>query len=195
MNELAECFNRNLLVFDRIFILLENADKFTRQITFTHEKSIILPISVRPTFKSFYECINNLPVNFNIDNSDDINIVANSDIYFEEMPVLPKRNQCWGLTRYEVKKNGPITFVNRKDCTDSWVFLGHVRLPKFSEHWMGVPGCDNRQNWELMNIGYEILNPSLTFKTFHIHEGDKSYDRSRVVNRPYHFLTPIELNQ
>lgn len=184
-NELVECLKINSKVFDKIFILAEQSE----EIGFIPElqNAVLLPVTTRPTLKTFLTCVNT------ITSENDINVIANSDIYFEQLTKFPSYNQCFALCRYDVKKNGPTTFVNRKDCTDSWIFRGKITIPKFTDHWMGIPGCDNRANWEFMNIGYQISNPSLTIKTFHLHAGEKSYDGSVRIQRPYHFLPPIEL--
>jgi hypothetical protein len=186
VNELVECLKRNSNVFDTIFVLGEQSENITfipKELT----NIVLLPVTVRPTFRTFFNAINN------ITGDADINCVSNSDIYFDELTMFPKENECWALTRYDVSKNGPITFVGRKDCTDSWLFKGKIRIPKFTDHWLGIPGCDNRQNWELMNVGYQISNPSLTIKSYHLHAGEKSYDGSVRIQRPYHFLPPIAL--
>lgn len=184
--ELYTCLinNYNSKCFDNIFILSEGS--YMPALNNMTNNIFVLPCSIRPTFRTFFEVINNTTQN------DDINVIANSDIYFEDFPITPQYNECLALTRYEVKKNGPITFVNRKDCTDVWVFRNRIKIPLYSDFWLGIPGCDNRINHELLSVGYKMLNPSLTFKTFHLHEGEKSYDGSQKINRPYHFIIPTE---
>lgn len=191
-DELHLCLMNNLKsgCFNAVWVIAEDDGEGLKYLRDVSPYTVnVLPCTVRPTFRTFFEAINNVTQN------DDINIVCNSDIYFESIPVLPKYNQCFALCRYECRKNGPITFLNRKDSQDSFVFRGKIKIPKFCDAHFGIPGVDNRLCWELMNAGYEMLNPSLTIKSFHLHEGAKSYDGSIRVQRPYHFLQPIELNQ
>jgi hypothetical protein len=188
--ELLTCLKNNAKVFDNIFILTELDDqiKFIPEIK-SKANIFRLPITVRPTFKSFFDCVNHV-----CDNSD-INYVCNADIYFEEITKTPKQNECWALCRYEVDKNGNKTFMNRKDSADSFVFAGKIKVPRYSAFFIGIPGCDNRISFELKEIGYQISNPSLTVKCYHLHTGAKSYDTATAirVSRPYHFLPPTEL--
>lgn len=190
--ELETCLMNNLKsgCFDKVWVIAENdKDGKVDYLANVEPYSInVLPCTVRPTFRTFFEVINR------VSKEDDINILANADIYFESASVLPRNNQVFALTRYDVKKNGPITFLNRRDSQDSWWFRGHVRYPKYCDFHQ-IPGCDNRIAAELLYAGYEVLNPSLTIKTFHLHAGEKSYDGSVRVQRPYHFIAPIELNQ
>lgn len=186
VNELVECLKRNSKVFDTIFVLAEESERINF-IPKELSNIVLLPVTVRPTFRTFFNAVNN------ITKEDDINVVANSDVYFEELIHFPKINECYALCRYEVKKNGPTMFLNRFDSQDAWLFKSSIRMPRFADFHMGIGGCDNRLAAELLNCGYTILNPSLTIKIFHLHEGAKSYDGSQKVQRPYHFLPPIEL--
>lgn len=195
--ELHTCLMNNLKsgCFDAIWVIAEDDGKGIEYLRDVSPYTVnILPCTVRPTFRTFFECVNNILIKLGKDQNV-VNVIANSDIYFEEITVLPTYNQCFGLTRYEVNKNGPITFLNRSDSQDSFFFRGFIKIPKYCDFTTGIGGCDNRLCAELLNVGYEMLNPSLTIKSFHIHDGAKSYDGSRKINRPYHLLPPIELNQ
>lgn len=208
-DELHECLMNNLKsgLFDAVYIIAEDDGKGLEYLRSVQPYTVnILPCTVRPTFRTFFEAINTIDdltkkaqhdnfanVRF-ASNEENVYVVSNADIYFKEVPILPRRNQVFCLTRYEVKKNGPIQFLGRSDSQDSYWFRGPIKMPKYADfpNW---PGCDNRIIWELNNVGYEMLNPSLTIKSYHLHEGEKSYTSLHRVNRPYMFLTPIELNQ
>lgn len=191
-DELHECLMNNLKsnLFTTVWIIAE-ADE-NNKVDYISNYNVqpyivnVLPCTVRPTFETFFDCINRVTAD------EDINIIANSDIYFKEIQKLPKKNECFALTRYDTVRNGPTTFLDRKDSQDAWFFNGKIRKPQFAAMHMGIPGVDNRCAWELMNIGYEVTNPSLTIKTFHIHAGEKSYDGTKRINRPYHFIYPSE---
>lgn len=198
--ELHTCLMNNLKsgCFDAIWVIAEDDGKDFEYMKSGHWNVDpytvnVLPCTVRPTFRTFFEAANNIMARLGNDQNV-VSIICNSDIYFEQIPVLPKFDECFALTRYEVKRNGPITFLNRKDSQDSFFFRGFIKIPKFCDAHLGIPGVDNRCCAELLNVGYKVLNPSLTIKSFHLHDGAKSYDGSVKVGRPYHFVDPIELN-
>lgn len=187
--ELYTCLMNNFKsgCFDAIWIIAESDNGNYDYLPDVSPYSFnLLPCTVRPTFETFFNAINT------VTGVEDINVIANSDIYFVDLPVLPAYNQCFALTRYEVDANGGIRFLNRRDSQDSYVFFGHIKKPSYAAFY-SLPGCDNRICWELRNAGYQILNPSLTIKTFHLHNGEKSYDGTRKVNTPYLFLEPVNI--
>lgn len=177
--ELLTCLKNNSTVFDQVFVLTEGdawwADHQVKNI-------IQLPVTKRPTFKTFFNAINH------VSHPDDINVIANSDIYFEHIDFPISIHDCYALTRYE--KNG--VFLNRRDSQDAWIFRGHVRFDRIHcQFEMGRPGCDNRIAWELSTAGYKVTNPSLSIKTHHIHSNPT--DHSQTVHRidpPYMRLEP-----
>lgn len=188
--ELVICLQNNAKVFDQIFILTERDEevKFIPEIK-SKAEIFRLPINVRPTFKSFFDCVNHVSSN------SDINAIINADVYFkEQLPDMPN-NCCYALSRYDVMKDGKEIHLARKDAQDAWVFKGLIKHPRYCSFVTGSCGCDNRISWELKEIGYQISNPSLTIKCFHLHHGEKSYDTATAirVQRPYHFLPPCEL--
>lgn len=188
--ELITCLTNNAKVFDQIFILTERDAEidFIPQIK---SKAAIyrLPINVRPTYKSFFDCVNK------VSGQDDINTICNADIYFKEPPPDLATNKCYALSRWDITPNGQAVHLARKDSQDSLVFKSRIKIPQYASFFIGVPGCDNRICRELLVIGYDISNPSITIKSYHLHHGEKSYDTATAirVQRPYHFLPPIEL--
>lgn len=204
-NELKTCLLKNIecAAIDEIFILAERAESFDYlpYISDAENKKVyVLPVTVRPTFRTFFNAINhiqqNTGENFGNVTFTNINIIANSDIYFESLPVFPAYNQCFALTRYEIEANGGVRFLNRSDSQDSYIFNGAIKIPEYCHFFIGTPGCDNRICHELKRTGYEVLNPSLTIKTYHLHLGQKSYDNTTErVKTPYLRLNPCELNQ
>lgn len=149
----------------------------------------------RATYLDFFNKINETTGN------DDINIIANSDIYFkpEDLDLIEKnlnKNQCYALCRWDVITDREPLFLNRWDAQDSWCFRGQVRPVRFSEFYLGKPGCDNRIAYELKQAGYDVLNPSKTIRSYHLHNsGIRNYisNRDQSVPKPYLCLTPCEL--
>lgn len=192
--ELHTCLMNNLKsgCFDQFWVIAQPDEngKFDYLEDVNPYTVNVLPCTVRPTFRTFFEAVNNVTFESSLAGIQNINVISNSDIYFETMPKVPTPNQCFALTRHEIRANGQAFFENRHDCTDTWVFNGKIKMPKYCDSFMGIPGVDNRINHELLNIGYEMLNPSLTIKTYHLHLGAKSYDGSVKIGRPYHFINP-----
>lgn len=180
-DELVSCIEKNGQLFDNIFVLVESGYVPTKT-----NNIIEFPVSSRPTFRNYFEVINRVSGN------DDINIIANSDIYFESLDFDVRHHQCFALTRYECATGA---FLNRRDSQDSWIFRGLIRNVDlmYCSFSLGRPGCDNRIAWELRNAGYEVTNPSLTIKTYHLHSYPKIHVGSPMVHAPYALLEPATL--
>lgn len=159
---------------------------------FESEKIHIVPVQKRPTYNEFITAINSFT------DDESFNIIAVTDIYFDKSIVL--LNQInWnktvvGLTRWDVLDENTARFFNRYYTNDTWIFKG--KAPEIDANfYLGQPGCDNRFNYDLFDLGYEILNPSLTISTWHLH---KSQIRSYIsnpsqhprVDKPYLYLLP-----
>jgi hypothetical protein len=171
INEFMECLICNIRVFDNVYVLNEGIN----------HPAIDIKTNGRPTYLSFFNFINS------VTGENDINVIANSDIYFVDFDKYPTSTQCFALTRYE-----PNYFLNRNDSQDSWIFKGKIRIPKYCSFYLGMPGCDNRIAWELQAIGYEVLNPSLTIKTYHVHKNANTHYGEQKVNPPYLKITPTQ---
>lgn len=188
--ELHTCLINNLKsgCFDAVWVIAE-ADNGSYDYLPDVSPYVVnlLPCNVRPTFETFFNAINT------VSGVDDINVIANSDIYFDEILVKPLPHQCFALTRYEVEKNGAVRFLNRSDSQDCWFWNGHIRKPAYCAFTPGVPGCDNRLALELMRAGYEVTNPSLTIKSYHLHANPTNHAGKAKVNPPYFRPVPIAI--
>ncbi len=123
---------------------------------------------------------------------NDINIIANSDIYVDKTIELAQkigRGECWALTRY----NRGVIEEHGTGSQDVWIFRGKIKIRDCFIP-MGIPGCDNRVAYEIEKAGYQIFNPSLEVKTHHVHKGVKSYnEKTQRVEPPYKMVPPIKL--
>ena len=134
---------------------------------------------------------------FKLCEPDRINVIANSDIYFDESINLAKgmnENECYALTRYD---NGRLWHKGHLS-QDVWIFNGAVKqelLQREVDFNLGVPGCDNRIAYEIHKAGYSVLNPSLSIKTHHNHDSKfRTYDRKKEkIKPPYMLIHPIRL--
>lgn len=130
---------------------------------------------------------------------DRFNVIANSDIYFEELPKEgPRIGECWALSRWNVLPDGEPVLWNMRDSQDVWVLNG---LPPEidADFNPGTPGCDNRLCW-LLGQHLKVRNPSKTVKAYHLHLSEyRSYGEGRGMPKmyrlppPYAFATPEEL--
>jgi hypothetical protein len=170
--------NENNIFIDKIYLLDE-----------TGTLSSAKQIQNRPTFKEIFDYVNE------VTNDNDINIIANSDIYFDEegleiIKLLLEKDDCWALTRWDALTG---QFMGRRDSQDSWLFRGKIKTGNY-DFLLGFPGCDNRLAYELQQAGYNLSNPSRTIKTYHLHNGDdRSWHGKPQIRPPYLLLEPHQL--
>ena len=183
--ELLECLNRNIenKAISHIVNISDTPIENKRVINAHHEE--------RLTFGVFFQAIN-----ATVD-PEDISIIANLDIFFDETIEQAKRikeNECFALSRWEILPNGK---KNEKqvqvlgDSQDVWIFKGKVRKLKKSDFYLGMLGCDNRIAHELKGAGYNVLNPSKTIKAWHLHNSNiRNYNEHDIIPPPYHRIKP-----
>jgi hypothetical protein len=122
-------------------------------------------------------------------------VVANSDIFFDETlnfaeKYLVEEKRVLALTRYEyvLQNNGTYSSHMQMGCDsqDSWIFLPALDTGNMDISFgLGVPGCDNRLASELSKK-YEVINPSLSIKTYHVHESNfRTYDPNKRLVGEY----------
>lgn len=140
--------------------------------------------SYRLTFQDFFNRINKLT------SENDINIIANSDIYFDSTIKLSekiKTTECYALSRWEVQLNNVTEHFARPDSQDAWIFRGPIKNIS-ADFFLGYRGCDNRLAYEIQKSGLKISNPSLSIKSYHLHlTGIRNYtaDNKFLVPGPY----------
>ncbi len=145
----------------------------------------IIEIKERLKFNEIFELIKQYP--------NDINIIANSDIYFNETILscrFMNKNDCYALSRWDYR-NGLAKLFYRKDSQDVWIFNGAVNCNGGDYH-LGIPGCDNKIAYELMSNGYLVLNPSKSIHAIHLHNTEfRTYNnQTERIPEPYHFIFP-----
>lgn len=190
--ELCLSYNLNNPQINRICLIGETCDGWSSPHLIHH----YLP--GQPTFAETFALMNHYHARWNDEHV--YNIVANADIYFKEIPFLPCENECFALLRWNVDHHGKAEiFLDpngypRTDSQDTWIFKGTVKNTVWADFHMGQPGCDNRLAYELEKAGYTVLNPALSFKTYHLHQSPhRSYQQS--VSGPYKHLTPITMER
>jgi len=185
--EQAAKMNVKCSYIDKIFYLCENEN-----LNFIDaEKINIIYINKRPTFKDVFLFINENTAD------DDINIIANTDIYFDyhlkHLEYCNLENTIIALTRWDVELDNSVKFFNKYYSQDSWIFKGKMNINIKADYFIGQYGCDNKLAYEFAKTGYNIINPSYSIKTYHLHNsGVRSYlnDSDCAIERPYYFLLP-----
>lgn len=152
---------------------------------------ILIESQNRLTFNDYFACANK------ITGPNDVNIVANSDIYFDDTIILTKHlksKEFWGLARYDLQADGSSKFFDRPDSQDVFLWLGKININ--CNYCLGYRGIDNRILYEAQRAGYKVSNPSLSIKSYHLHlTGIRNYDYSPqfLVPPPYLTVYPSKL--
>lgn len=152
--------------------------------------TIIIETPGKPSYDFFFEQINK------VTGPDDINIICNSDIFFDETIAHAaniKEKEMYALLRWEWHSPQHIVFHERPDSQDTWIVKGKVENVQ-GNFTLGVRGCDNRIAYEFQKAGYSVINPAKTIKTYHVHNSMiRNYTMADVVPPPYHTLMPTAL--
>ena len=206
--ELQECLTRNANAgFDKITLFLEPKSESellelsdTAFGVTTPDNSNIIVSRERVNFNYFFSIMSNPQF------SDGINIVCNSDIYFDsdsldnirkfydETP--NKETTCLALSRWDIYPDGSVKLFDRWDSQDTWIFYGSPNVVASIDFPLGRAGSDNRIAYEIEQSGYTVLNPSKTIKTYHLHLCNvRNYinDAGEVIDRvppPYKLIQP-----
>ena len=189
--ELDQCLQKNAQsgVFASIHLFLENLPSPPIQ----HPIVETRPVFSRPRYSDYFAWINEVV------GSDDLCFVANTDIYFDEsiqlLDSLVEGMRCAALSRWEPGEGGRYQVRERGDSQDTWVFRGPIRESLRGDFPVGVRFCDNKIAWEIKEAGYEVSNPSLSIRSYHLHQSSlRSYDSTQPpehgIRPPYLYLEP-----
>jgi hypothetical protein len=183
--ELLYCLKKNIEnpLIDNIFLIVEGEVKLP-----INGKLIIIEEN-RPTYRNFFDLINDTVRSVN-----DISIIANTDIYFNDTLQLIdlREKQCIALSRWDKRKDG-LRLHNERYSQDTWIFKGKIRNVRFCDFFMGIPGCDNRIAYELNRAGYRLFNPACSIQSIHYHQSDlHNYDHNTPkIPKPYLYVNII----
>jgi len=163
--ELDFCINKNINAgFYSIQVLVSTQD------IIVSDKLILHVGYERPTFNDFFKIMSKPEF------SNDINILANTDIFFDDLSQIINyglcENTCLALSRWDYPKDGNATHFDRVDSQDTWIFYGSPKIMTSIDFILGKGGCDNRLAYELQQCGYNVINPSKTIKTYHYHNSN-----------------------
>jgi hypothetical protein len=143
---------------------------------------VIIESAEKLTYDFFFNRINELT------GPDDINIICNSDIFFDDTirlaSHLPPR-KAYALSRWDFINPQHSNLFNREDSQDTWIIRGPAKhiVGNFT---LGMKGCDNRIAFELQQAGYHPTNPAHSIKTHHVHNSNvRNYSHKDTVKGNY----------
>lgn len=160
--------------------------------------SEIIVFNNRPKYNDFFREAAHYP--------DDINILANSDIYFNETIKHVREmgeNECYCITRWEEDGDSIVRFKEKHEYNngakeawsqDVWVIRGKAKSV-YGDFYLAIPGCDNRIAHEFLMARYTVKNPCEKIQCIHKH---KSHERNYKIEKgymerippPYKFIAP-----
>jgi len=187
--ELCMKMNKQNKSIDKIYVFLEGKEEDFP--TLRGEKITIVE-GPRPTYKMFFEFANS------ISEPEDIIIIANTDIFYDNSldicTAKMKPNDCYALSRYDLKEDGSIKLHHEKYSQDTWIFKGQIRIPHYCNFFLGMRGCDNRIAYEIRSVGYNIVNPAYSIISIHYHVSDlHNYTKDDLIPKPYLAVELIQL--
>lgn len=171
--QFAQTLNTNNPLVTNISVLSEDNLSW-----FSSSKAKVVQTSSRPTFRDFVNFANSL-------GDGQVCIIANADIAFDS--TLSKANIYKDDIVYSLTRWFPDVTALTKDISseiswwkdqyaymssDSWIFKTPIYRIKNIGFPMGVLGCDNRFNYELIECGKRLVNPSKIIRTLHVHSSN-----------------------
>lgn len=188
IDEFAHSFNKTFRLIQPAHISNNSLRNFEIESVYNHNRKLFTDY-LRPAERSFSQLVT-------FSHPEKINILANADIVFDRSIEKSSRLDNWtifALTRYEMSGH----FSNRSDSQDVWIFHGTLKhsCRMNLSFDIGTAGCDNRLAWEFKSAGYNVMNPSVSIRTYHVHStGDRTYLSSPRVPPPYLTLRPCKLD-
>lgn len=187
--EYKTCISENIKneLISKIFVFISDDSNLDIQ----SEKLVFLKREERPTFYDLLDFCN-------LQSNDEIYIIANSDIFFDNTLLHINKfnmdNIFLALTRWDVlSENGQWSsrFFNHTASQDVWIFKTPIQVDKRSKFYLGKPGCDNRIAQLYHEMKYDVRNPSLQIKSYHYHiTSYRTYNQKDIIHGPYLLLQP-----
>lgn len=152
---------------------------------------IIIESATNPTFNFMFEKINKLS------GENDINIICNSDIYFDDTINLARKigfKEIYALSRWDLNPNNVASLLDTDHDQDAWIVRGKIENVNGNFH-MGKPACDSRLAYEFKIAGYNVLNPGKSIKAYHVHNSGVRHHNYGIGPEPgeYLYIKPTSL--
>ena len=178
--EINECLVNNLQnpLLDEIHLFVEKEYDFSWiQDNPNYYKIKLIPTKERLSYKQAFDYSNDL-------SSNDIIILANSDIYFDDtlshINSVDLDNTFLGLTRHEIKEEELELYERPSVSQDVWIWKPPLQIKDIPENkdyfedgiQLGIWGCDNRILKIVSDSGYNIRNIGKDIRCIHNHKND-----------------------
>lgn len=186
--ELVHCqrMNGQLESIDQIYMVVDDVEQYKRW-KIDYPKIQLHLMSNRPTFTDFFKLANQTQTH-----PKQINIIANTDIYFtpslDNLKTFDWKNRALCLSRQD-------TILS---CSqDVWAWQGSMKnISSQSSFFLGILGCDNRIAYVLHSNGYELHNPAKTIIANHVHSSMvRNYTDSDKLQGEFIHVEPTYLGE
>jgi len=204
MKEINLCLQKNVdNEFIKKIILLNNQIYNIDFINDPFKKINQIKISDSEEYKLKYsDAIKYININCN----DEICILVNSDIYFNETLSKINRfnisNKMFSLLRYDLKNNNNIEIfknwgIPRNDSQDSWIFVSPLNVDtNLIDFEFGTLGCDNIFANIIHNTGLIVTNPCLDIISTHVHKSEyRTYSEESRIHGKYMLIDVSNINE
>lgn len=178
--EINECLVNNLQnpLLDEIHLFVEKEYDYSWiQDNPNYHKIKLISTKERLSYKQAFDYSNDL-------SSNDIIILANSDIYFDDtlshINSVDLDNTFLGLSRHEIKEGELEINKNPSVTQDVWIWKPPLQIKDIPENkdyfedgiQLGIWGCDNRILKIVSDSGYKIRNIGRDIRCIHNHKDD-----------------------
>lgn len=144
-----------------------------------------------PTYNFLFNKINEMT------GPNDINIICNSDIFFDETIELSrniKHRQLYALTSWEWFSSDNIIFNNIPNSQDAWIVRGKIENI-YGDFPMSGPECDTKIAYEFHKSGYKTFNPSKSIKANRLCAPNMGYKiTQKPITGPHLFIIPASFS-
>ena len=190
--EVRECVDRNQKNAE---IGQVNLWHYSGDVPFNDAKIVLHPAAARPSYAELFALANR------VCGPNDIAIVANTDIWFDETIDLVKgmaADTIYTLLRWE--EDGRPFLLHRGGeawtTQDTWIFRPPIHVANV-DFKLGMPRCDNAIAHRIWRQGYNLQNPALSIRSHHIHTSQlRVYHHTKDrVARPWLHIEPTVLGQ
>lgn len=175
----------NFITSYYIFCSSEYKDELLKLIC-SNNKVNVIEDNRRKTFQDIFDFANT--------NHANINITLNNDIKLGETiaSVNLSDNDFYCLSRWESKTDINPFCHKSGDSQDIWIWKQKNKIQN-ANFYFGILGCDNKLAYLAKQVGYNVKNPSYTYKNYHNHNSsirDGSRDKSLRLPGPYLKVKP-----
>ena len=192
-NEILFCLKKNIEnpLIEKIILL--NEEDIEEEL-FNEEKVEVINIGKRLSYQNAFE--------FGNKHQDEIIIVANDDVYFDDsLQIIKNWNSSWNnkivaITRHESQRDGSIVTIDKVHPIYNKSYHHYVELKRIWSHdawcfksplknfdcdfWLGVLGCEGLLVDTARKSGLDIINAYPYVKCIHYHMSNVRLTKART---------------